>query len=58
MEHTLTPLREALRWTSVAPSETDPRPTWSWCRPCMGHVVSARGLQDFVLTYIATAVES
>lgn len=51
------PLKDALKWTSLEPSDSDPRPTWSYCRPCLGHVVSALGLQRFVLTYIATGVE-
>lgn len=52
------PLKDALKWTSLEPSESDPRPTWSYCRPCLGHVVSALGLQRFVLTYIATGKEA
>jgi hypothetical protein len=51
-----TPLVEALRWTSLAPSETDPRPTWSWCRPCVGHVVVAHGMTAGVLAQIAGLV--
>lgn len=53
MEHSLTPLAIALRWTSLAPSETDPRPTWTWCRPCIGHVVMVYGMQHEVLTTVA-----
>lgn len=49
MEHSLTPLAIALRWTSLNPSETDPRPTWSWCRPCLGHAVTVLGMQREVL---------
>ena len=47
------PLREALEWTSLAPSVTDPRPTWSWCRPCIGHAVDVHGMQHAVLAEIA-----
>lgn len=56
MEHSLAPLPLALRWTSLAPSETDPRPAWTWCRPCLGHVVSMCGIQREVLTAIADRV--
>lgn len=49
MEHSLTPLAIALRWTSLNPSETDPRPTWAWCRPCLGHAVTVLGIQREVL---------
>jgi hypothetical protein len=53
MEHSLVPLTIALRWTSLAPSETDPRPVWAWCRPCIGHVVTAYGMQHEVLTALS-----
>lgn len=54
LEHSLTPLPIALRWTSLAPSESDPRPSWTWCKPCLGHVVSALGMQHAVLSEVAT----
>lgn len=50
MEHQLAPLADAMKWTSLAPSSTDPRPSWRWCRPCIGHVVEVYGMQRDVLT--------
>lgn len=58
MEHSLTPLPIALRWTSLAPSDTDPRPAWTWCKPCMGHVVAAYGMQHEVLDAVAKRVSA
>lgn len=55
MEHALAPLKTALTWTSLDPSDSDPRPAWKWCRPCLGHVVSVLDLQRFVLSYITTS---
>lgn len=52
MEHHLAPLVEALRWTSLAPSDTDPRPSWTWCRACIGHAVDVSGLQREVLSSV------
>jgi hypothetical protein len=33
-------LDDAIKWTSLDPSPFDPRPSWSWCRPCLGHLVT------------------
>lgn len=54
----LVPLTDALKWTSVAPSDTDPRPTWMWCRACIGHAVVALSLQDGVLGSVASEMSS
>lgn len=49
LERELVPLVDALQWTSLAPCETDPRPTWVWCRPCIGHLVVHAGMEGVVL---------
>jgi hypothetical protein len=51
--YSLTPLAIALRWTSLLPSDADPRPTWMWCKLCMGHVVAVHGMQHEVLAAVA-----
>jgi hypothetical protein len=52
LAYVLTPLADALRWTCLAPSDTDPRPVWTWCRGCIGHAIVANDLQHDVLTTI------
>ncbi len=47
------PLELALRWTALTPSPEDPRPSWEWCRNCLGHVVRAFGLEQAVLNTVA-----
>jgi hypothetical protein len=49
MTHELVPLADALTWTSLAPSTSDPRPSWRWCRNCLGHAVEVHALQARVL---------
>ena len=50
----LVPLREGLH---LKPTGTDPRPAWQWCRVCVGHAVALAGLDQHVLTWIATGRE-
>lgn len=52
-EMTLSPLAEAVRWTSMRPVDTDPRPAWRWCRACVGHAIEAAGLVDEFLVAVA-----
>lgn len=49
----LVPLADALKWTSLATSDTDPRPTWMWCKACIGHAVVAAGLHEAALGMVA-----
>ena len=52
VEHdTLVPLHDGL---DLKPTGTDPRPAWRWCRVCIGHAVALVGLDQQVLTWIAT----
>ncbi|HYS41151.1 MAG TPA: hypothetical protein VEO01_36515 [Pseudonocardiaceae bacterium] len=50
----LVPLRDGLH---LKPTGTDPRPAWRWCRSCIGHAVAIAGLDQEVLTWIATGTE-
>lgn len=49
MEHSRVPLPEALRWASLEPSPSDPRPSWVWCGKCIGHLVTLAGMEREVL---------
>jgi hypothetical protein len=52
LEKALVPLGEALEWTSLAPSPNDPRPSWTWCKHCIGHAVVLHGMAHYVLAAI------
>lgn len=56
-EFVKTPLAEALQWTSLEPNPLDPRPTWTWCRPCVGHAVTSLGLVRASLLAVARTAE-
>jgi hypothetical protein len=58
LERRLTPLTDALKWTSLRPSDTDPRPSWRWCRHCLGHAVTIADVVDQVLDAIVKAVST
>ncbi|GHG97342.1 hypothetical protein ACFORH_42725 [Amycolatopsis roodepoortensis] len=53
-EDTLSQLADAVRWTSMEPSPTDPRPAWRWCRSCTGHALDLAGL---VTEFLIAAAE-
>lgn len=48
----LLPLREGLHLV-----RSDTGPAWRWCRVCIGHAVAIEGLEQHVLTWIATGRE-
>lgn len=57
MTYEQVPLGDALKWTSLAPSEEDPRPSWRWCRNCIGHAVELHGIQWMVLDHVRSLGE-
>ena len=57
-EYVKTPLAAALEWTSLEPSDTDPRPAWTWCRPCIGHAVVSTGMARASLLAVARTEET
>ena len=51
---TLIPLRDGL---NLRRTEVGTGPAWRWCRVCIGHAVAIEGLEQRVLTWIATGKE-
>lgn len=49
----MVPIAETTGWTDRMPSPQDPRPSWDWCRNCIGHALHLAGLTYVALDHLA-----
>lgn len=49
------PLADAIKWGNTKPHRNDPRPAWTWCRPCLGHAATHEGFAHYLVNLIVEA---